>query len=65
MAMTLRLSDDETTALREAAEREGISMQELARKAVRQYVDGWATERDAFLADFARDNQGLLDRLGQ
>jgi predicted transcriptional regulator len=65
MAMTLRLSDDETTALREAAEREGISMQELARKAVRQYVDGWATERDAFLADFARDNKGLLDRLGQ
>lgn len=63
--MTLRLSDEETRALREAAEREGISMQELARKAVRQYVEAWAAERDAFLADFARDNRALLDRLGQ
>jgi predicted transcriptional regulator len=65
MAMTLRLSDDETAALREAADREGISMQEVARKAVRQYVENWAAERDSFLADFARDNKVLLDRLGQ
>jgi predicted transcriptional regulator len=65
MAMTLRLSDDETTALREAAVREGISMQEVARKAVRQYVENWAAERDAFLAEFVRDNKVLLDRLGQ
>ncbi len=63
--MTLRLSDDETAALRKAADREGISMQEVARKAVRQYVENWAAERDAFLADFARDNKVLLDRLGQ
>ncbi len=63
--MTLRLSEDETASLRAAAEREGISMQELARKAVRQYVENWATERDAFLAGFARENRSLLDRLGQ
>ena len=39
MAMTLRLTDDEAAALRKRAEREGRSMQEVAREAVRQYVD--------------------------
>jgi predicted transcriptional regulator len=38
MAMTLRLSDDEAAALRKRAEREGRSMQDVAREAVRQYV---------------------------
>ena len=36
--MTLRLTDDEQAALRERAEAEGISMQEAARRAVRDYV---------------------------
>ncbi len=39
MAMTLRLSDDETDALRRRAQREGRSMQEVARAAVREYID--------------------------
>ena len=39
MAMTLRLTDDETDALRRRAEREGRSMQEVARAAVREYID--------------------------
>lgn len=39
MAMTLRLTDDETDALRRRAEREGRSMQEVARAAVRDYID--------------------------
>jgi predicted transcriptional regulator len=39
MAMTLRLSDDESEALRERAVREGRSMQEVARSAVREYID--------------------------
>lgn len=39
MAMTLRLTDDETDALRARAAREGRSMQEVARSAVRQYID--------------------------
>jgi predicted transcriptional regulator len=38
MAMTLRLTDEEQAALRERAEAEGISMQEAARRAVRDYV---------------------------
>lgn len=38
MAMTLRLTDEETAALRARAEREGRSMQDVARGAVREYV---------------------------
>jgi hypothetical protein len=38
MAMTLRLTEDEQAALRERAAAEGISMQEAARRAVREYV---------------------------
>jgi len=39
MAMTLRLTDDEAAALRERARREGRSMQDVARAAVREYID--------------------------
>jgi len=39
MAMTLRLDEQETEALRRRAEREGRSMQEVARQAVRDYVE--------------------------
>lgn len=39
MAMTLRLTDDETDALRERALREGRSMQDVARAAVRDYIE--------------------------
>ena len=38
MAMTLRLTDNEQAALRERADLEGISMQEAARRAVREFV---------------------------
>lgn len=36
--MTLRLNEEEHAALRDRAAAEGISMQEAARKAVREYV---------------------------
>lgn len=39
MAMTLRLTEDEADALRRRAQREGRSMQEVAREAVREYID--------------------------
>jgi predicted transcriptional regulator len=39
MAMTLRLTEDEADALRRRAEREGRSMQEVARSAVRDYIE--------------------------
>jgi hypothetical protein len=38
MAMTLRLTDAETDALRAQAEVEGRSMQDVARAALREYV---------------------------
>jgi predicted transcriptional regulator len=38
MAMTLRLTDDERRALRERAEVDGVSMQDVARRAIREYV---------------------------
>lgn len=37
--MTLRLTEDETEALRRRARREGRSMQEVAREAVRIYIE--------------------------
>jgi predicted transcriptional regulator len=37
--MTLRLTDDETEALRRRAEIENRSMQDVARQAVREYVE--------------------------
>lgn len=39
MAMTLRLDEQEAEALRHRAAREGRSMQDLARQAVRDYID--------------------------
>lgn len=38
MAMTLRLTDEETESLRAQAELESRSMQEVVRAAVREYV---------------------------
>jgi predicted transcriptional regulator len=40
MAMTLRLSEAEARALRKRAEHEGRPMQEIARQAIREYVEG-------------------------
>ena len=39
MAMTLRLDAQESDALRARAELEGRSMQDVARQAIREYVD--------------------------
>ena len=39
MAMTLRLDDDETSALRKRADLEERSMQEIARAAIREYIE--------------------------
>lgn len=37
--MTLRLTDEESEALRQRAALEGRSMQEVARQAIREYVE--------------------------
>ncbi len=36
--MTLRLTDDEQSALKARADADGISMQEAARRAIREFV---------------------------
>ena len=45
MAMTLRLTDAETEALRAQAEIEGRSMQDVARGAVRGYIEQYSHRR--------------------
>lgn len=39
MPMTLRLTEEEADALRRRAEREDRSMQDVARQAIREYVE--------------------------
>ncbi len=67
MAMTLRLTDDEQAALRERAEAEGISMQEAARRAVRDYViKGQHRDRVSAAARRVMEaHAAALERLGQ
>lgn len=65
--MTLRLTPDEQDALRERAELEGISMQEAARRAVRDYVSrGHHRDRVSAAARRVIDAHAeALDRLGR
>lgn len=67
MAMTLRLTDDEADALREEAEREGRSMQDVARAAVREYVARRGHDRlvDDALQRVVTRYAGALRRLGE
>ena len=67
MAMTLRLTDDETDALRERAEREGRSMQQVARAAVREYIDRTSRQEllDEVLDEELARNAEALRRLGE
>ena len=67
MAMTLRLTDTEHEALRARADAEGISMQEAARRAVREFVTrGDHRDRVARAAALVMDNhRDALRRLGE
>lgn len=65
--MTLRLTDAESDALRRRAERESRSMQDVAREAVREYIENHSR---AELLDQALDDElpryvEALERLGQ
>ena len=67
MPMTLRLTDDEAEALRKRAEFEDRSMQEVAKQAVREYVENHS-RRD--LLDRVLDEElpryaEALERLGR
>lgn len=67
MAMTLRLTEDEQSALRDRAEAEGISMQEAARRAVREFVArGRHRDRVGAAAKLVLDRHAdAIRRLGQ
>lgn len=67
MAMTLRLTENEQQALKARADADGISMQEAARRAVREFV-ARSDHRDrvACAADLIMDNhRDALRRLGE
>jgi predicted transcriptional regulator len=64
MAMTLRLTDEETELLRRTAEAEDRSMQDVAREAIREYTSRHTARRDAALARIVSEDGALLDRLG-
>lgn len=67
MAMTLRLTDEEQARLRRRAAQEGTSMQEVARRAVREYI-GAEDHRDRVFASARRvldAHADALRRLGE
>lgn len=65
--MTLRLTDEESEALRAQADAEGRSMQDVARSAVREYVErrDRRTRIDEVLDTELARYAEALDRLGQ
>ncbi len=64
MPMTLRLTPEETEALRETARLERRSMQDVARAAISEYVTRRRRRRDEHLASIVAEDAELLSRLG-
>ncbi|MFC4009791.1 CopG family transcriptional regulator [Nonomuraea purpurea] len=67
MAMTLRLTDEQTEALRKRAEFEGRSMQQVALNAIEEYLARHAADEEVRrLGAKSRDRwRNVLDRLGE
>jgi hypothetical protein len=67
MAMTLPLDENETEALRRRAELEGRSIQDVARQAVRDYLERTSKREllDRVLDDELPRHAEALERLGQ
>jgi predicted transcriptional regulator len=67
MAMTLRLTDAEARALRRRAQHEGRPMQEVARQAIREYVESHSRSEllDRILDQELPRYAEALERLGQ
>ena len=65
MAMNLRLSDEETQALRDKADAEGRSMQEVARTAIAQYVTERPRRLRTAIQRVREEDAELLDRLSR
>jgi predicted transcriptional regulator len=65
MAMNLRLSDEEMAALRKRAEQEGKSMNDVARRAIADYVQDRPARLRAAIERVASEDAELLERLGK
>lgn len=65
MAMNLRLSEDETAALRRKATEEGRSMQEVARAAIAEYVSDRPARLRSAIERIRTEDAELLDRLSR
>jgi predicted transcriptional regulator len=65
MAMNLRLTDEESEALRRYATETGRSMQDVAREAIRDYVRHRIEAREEILARIVREDRDLLDLLAK
>jgi predicted transcriptional regulator len=65
MAMTLRLNDADTEALRRKAADEGRSMQAVARDAIVGYVYDRPARLRALTDEIMAEDRELLDRLAQ
>lgn len=63
MAMTLRLSAEQTEQLRESAAREGISMHAMVLRAIDSYLSPRTATRDALLARIVAEDSAVLERL--
>ena len=65
MAMNPRLSDEETEALRRKAAEDGVSMQEVARIAIAEYVSNRPRRLAAAITRVRTEDAELLERLGR
>ena len=65
MAMTLRLTEEETAALRRTAEAEQRSMQDVARSAIVEYTQNHRALRDRLLDRIFTEDENLLKRLAE
>jgi plasmid stability protein len=65
MAMTLRLTDDETAALRSRAAQEGRSMQDIARTAINEYLSQRPDRLRGAIERVRTEDAELLERLGR
>lgn len=65
MAMTLRLNEDDHERLREIAQRQGLSMQEVVHSALQQYFARHEEFRAKHVRRFLSEDAELLDLLSQ
>jgi hypothetical protein len=65
MAMTLRLSEKQSAALKKVAENEGASMHEIALTAIDEYISKRQLRLKDAISRIAVEDKELLDRLAK